>query len=115
MMVYFSHEFGGNQKNMEKIENHIKNIVQRYDDKIMPVSPINCTGFLYDYVSYEIGIDWCLKFLSMCDIMIVFGNCSNSRGCLIEKEYCNKNNIPIVEYSDFDSWYEKHNGGDINV
>jgi hypothetical protein len=38
----------------------------------------------------------------MCDEMWTFGSKSMSRGCMIEKRYCERYNIPIVERGDYD-------------
>lgn len=107
--IYFSHKFGGDKNNKYKLEDYIKELVTKYE--FIPISPIHNTGFLYDVVSYEKGIDWCIKLLSLASAMVVFGADSNSKGCLLEKDYCVKHNIPVVEYSDFDNWYKTYIGG----
>ena len=111
VMVYISHKFGGKQENMFSVERHIENLVNKYD-KITPISPIHNTGFLYNLVTYQKGISFCLDLLKNCDIMVTFGEDSNSKGCMIEKEYCRNNNIPIVDEKDFDNWYKLYFGCD---
>ena len=109
MLVYISHEFGGELENVQRTEELIKDLIKKYD-QVQPVSPIHATGFLYNEVSYEKGIDWCLNLLRLCDVMIVFGHESMSRGCIIEKEFCDEFNIPILDIDDFDEYYKRKIG-----
>ena len=87
MLVYISHEFGGELENVQRTEELIKDLIKKYD-QIQPVSPIHATGFLYNEVSYEKGIDWCLNLLRFCD------------------EF----NIPILDIDEFDEYYKRKIG-----
>jgi hypothetical protein len=50
---------------------------------------------------------YCLTLLDMCDEMWTFGSKSMSRGCMIEKRYCERYKIPIVERGDYDEFWDK--------
>ncbi len=95
-LVYICHVFGGKQENIDKVTKLIRKLIRTYPN-ICFLSPIHATGFFYHDVTYENGMEYCLTLLDMCDEMWVFGKSSNSKGCLIEKEYCRKYKIPIVE------------------
>lgn len=95
-LVYICHEFGGKQENADKVAELIKKLIKVYSN-ICFLSPHHATGFFYHDVKYDKGIEYCLTLLDMCDEMWVFGSKSMSKGCLIEKEYCRKYKIPIVE------------------
>lgn len=103
--VYISHKYGGNPDNVKHVEKLIINMVNKYEH-IQPISPIHATGFLYDVVSYDRGIEWCLNLLKDVDCMVVFGDDSISKGCMMEKDFCQKHNIPVIEYDNFDKWYK---------
>lgn len=95
-LVYICHEFGGKQENIERVTKLIKKLIRVYPD-ICFLSPIHATGFFYHDVSYEKGMEYCLTLLDMCDEMWVFGSKSMSKGCMIEKNYCKRYRIPIIE------------------
>ena len=95
-VVYICHEFGGKQENADKVATLVRELSNLYPT-ICFISPIHAFGFLYESTDYDRGMSYCLTLLDMCDEMWVFGEFSNSKGCLIEKEYCRKYKIPIVE------------------
>jgi hypothetical protein len=99
-VVYICHEFGGKKENAEKVARLIELFVDIYPN-IRFISPIHAFGYLYDLVDYDTRIEYCLTFLDMCDEMWTFGSKSMSRGCMIEKEYCKKYKIPIIERGDY--------------
>ena len=98
-IVYICHEFGGKKKNVKRVANIIKGLIKKYPD-ICFVSPIHAFGFYYHDTDYLKGIEYCLTLLKVCNEMWTFGEKSNSRGCLIEKEYCKEHNIKIVEVNE---------------
>ena len=98
MRIYISHQYGGKEENKLHVENIIKELVKNNPQHTY-VSPIHAVGFLYNDVSYEQGIEYCLDLLKMCDVMYTFGEHSNSKGCIIEKRFCKDNNIPIIDIS----------------
>jgi hypothetical protein len=95
-VVYICHEFGSKQENADKVATLVRELSNLYPT-ICFISPIHAFGFLYESTDYDRGMSYCLTLLDMCDEMWVFGEFSNSTGCLIEKEYCRKYKIPIVE------------------
>ena len=52
-------------------------------------------------------MDYSLAILNDCDLMITFGDESLSRGCIIEKDYCNDHNIPMIDFVDYCKKYFK--------
>ena len=98
-VVYVCHEFGV-KENAEKVARLIELFVNVYPN-ICFMSLIHTFGYLYDSVDYDTGIEYCLTLLDMCDEMWTFGSKSMSRGCMIEKEYCKKYKIPIIERGDY--------------
>ncbi len=99
-VVYVCHEFGGKKENAEKVARLIEQFVNVYPN-ICFISPIHAFGYIYDSVGYDKGVEYCLTLLDMCDEMWTFGSKSRSRGCTIEKEYCHRYKIPIVERGDY--------------
>lgn len=92
--IYISHKYGNKKENKDRVQAIIKELVTKYHDYLF-ISPIHALGFLYDDVDYEKGMEYCLELLSVCDEMWV---CSeDSRGVLIEKEYCKTAGIPCKE------------------
>ncbi|HLT42440.1 MAG TPA: DUF4406 domain-containing protein [Sphingobacteriaceae bacterium] len=100
-LVYICHEFGGRRENIKRVTRLVRHLVNQYPE-ICFLSPVHATGFLYHELDYEEGMEYCLTLLDMCDEMWTFGSKSMSRGCMIEKEYCKKYKIPIIERGDYD-------------
>ena len=100
-VVYVCHEFGGKKENAEKVARLIELFFDVYPN-ICFVSPIRTFGYMYESVDYDKGMEYCLTLLNMCDEMWTFGSKSMSRGCMIEKRYCERYKIPIVERGDYD-------------
>lgn len=93
MLVYISHPFSGLEENKLKIENIIRTLTLSYPDNTY-VSPVHCFGFLYNDVSYENGLEFCLNLLEKCDKMMVFGDWRSSRGCTAEILFAEMHMIP---------------------
>ena len=104
-LVYICHEFGGKQENVDKVAVLIKKLMKNHLD-VCFLSPLHATGFLYHHLSYEEGMKHCLTLLDMCDEMWAFGKKSMSKGCMIEKNYCIRYKIPIIDLGDYDEWSE---------
>ena len=98
--IYICHEYGGIYDNAKIVVNYIKKLVS-YNRNNIYISPILLFGMLYDIVPYDMSMEYCLQVLKDCDSMIIFGDESKSKGCIIEKEFCEKNNIPIIEFTDY--------------
>ncbi len=95
-IVYICHEFGGKKKNVKRVAKIIKGLIKKHPD-ICFVSPIHTFGFYYKDVDYMQGIKHCLALLKLANEMWTFGEQSNSRGCMIEKQFCRMYDIQIVE------------------
>ena len=93
--IYISHPYEGKERNKTRVEQIVKDCSKMNKNAVF-VSPIHTFGFMYNTISYERGINYCLELLDCCDEMWVFGNYTQSEGCKIEIEHCKKNNIPFV-------------------
>lgn len=92
IVTYISHPFQDKLSNMKKIEVIIEELQKSYPQRVF-VSPVHCFCFLYEKMSYEDGISWCLELLNRCDEMWVYGDYKNSRGCIAEIKFCEEYNI----------------------
>lgn len=93
-MIYIAHEYGGKQSNKDKVETIIKQLAIQYPDYCF-VSPVHSFGYLYNDVSYDKGMEYCMTLLRCCDECWI---CSElSRGVLMEKDYCISHNIPVID------------------
>lgn len=106
ILIYLCHQFGGDPANVLDVEKKVLAMYERHpeamkDMKISLYSPLHNTGYLYPVTGWEDGMRICLDFLEVCDYMMVFGGMSNSRGCLIEKDWCLDNYKPIIAYDMF--------------
>lgn len=91
--IYVSHPFQNKPENVKDIEYYITMLEPIYKDYVF-VSPVHCFGFMYEKMSYEDGLNWCLQLLSVCDEMWVCGDYENSTGCCAEIEFCKDHYIP---------------------
>jgi len=55
---------------------------------------------MYDEVPYVEGLNMCLWLLDKCDEMWVFGDYTNSTGCMGEIAYCKNHRIPYKIFTD---------------
>lgn len=93
ILVYISHIYQGKEENKSKVEKIIRQLVIDEPENTY-LSPIHATGFLYNDVPYQQGLDMCLKLLSRCDKMRVYGDYTGSQGVKAEIRYCRENAIP---------------------
>lgn len=94
-IIYVSHKYGSKAENKQAVEKLIKKLVRQYPQYCF-VSPIHALGFLYNEMDYDTGMEHCLTLLDVCDEMWI---CSeDSKGVKIEREYCNRYKIPVIEY-----------------
>ena len=98
--IYVSHIFQGKDENVKRIENIVKTLVKEHPN-FMFVSPVHCTGFLYDCTEYEQGLSMTIELLKMCDEIWVFDDYSDSEGVNYEIEYAKEHNIPIKKFPKF--------------
>lgn len=96
-IIYISHPYSGLEENKNKVSSIVLSLMNKYPNYLF-ISPIHAFGFAYNDLSYEKGLDYCLKTLKLSDEMWVFGDYENSIGCNKEIEYCRNNNIPYTTY-----------------
>ncbi|HBG38941.1 MULTISPECIES: DUF4406 domain-containing protein [Clostridium] len=98
--VYVAHPYNGLEQNKKDVENIIKNLVTA-NPNIAFISPIHTFGYLYDYVSYEKGMEYCFEVLKNCNELLLCIGWENSRGCKMEKEFAEEHNIPVRYYDEY--------------
>ena len=99
-LVYLSHPSGGLEDNTRDIEKCIRILYKNKDfyNNFTVVSPVHCYGFMYndDWITYDEGLQFCLDLLYKCDLMIVIGDHTKSKGCTKEIDVCKCDNIPFI-------------------
>lgn len=88
--IYISHPYGGKEENAREVEEIIKDLAERYPHNTY-ISPIHTFSFMYHSVPYQQGLDMCIELLKLCDMMYVYGDHKNSKGCTAEIKYCKEN------------------------
>lgn len=99
-IVYVSHPYGGDPKNVVDAERIVRELVKK-NPKNLYISPLNAFGYLYDDTSYEDGLNMCLFLLSKCTKMYLCDGYENSTGCNAEIEYCEKHGIPYESVNNY--------------
>lgn len=94
MVIYISHIYQGKEENKAEVERIVEQLKQDEPEHTY-LSPINALGFLYKKMKYEDGLNDCLKLLSRCDAMYVYGETEGSQGVKAEIRYCRENAIPF--------------------
>lgn len=98
--IYICHEFGGVYDNAKLIVDHIHKLVS-FNKRAVYISPVLMFGHLNEQIPYELSMEYCKEILKGCDLMLTFGDASNSRGCMIEKDFCKRRNIKVMDYIDY--------------
>lgn len=93
-IIYVSHPYGGLKENEEKVAAICAAIMEKHPNSIV-ASPVHFGAWAYGKTPYEIGISYCLWLLEKSDVMWVYGDWENSKGCNIEIEYCKEHGIPF--------------------
>lgn len=101
--VYVAHPYGGKEENKESVEEIIRGLVRSEEEKnTVYLSPIHALGFLYDDVTYEKGMEYCLELLGDCNELFLCPGWEQSRGCNMEFDYSLKHNkvinVTLVDY-----------------
>lgn len=87
--------FGTIEENLLKINAICKAIMVEYPD-VVPFSPLHAFSFFDNKNgSQEQVMGYCLKLLSKCDEIWLFGQWEESKGCMQELVFATKNNIPV--------------------
>ena len=94
-IVYFAHRFGGDPKNIRRVEQYVMLYKQKHP-KAMTLSPLNEMGFLYGYITEEQANRDCLSWLTLCNKMIVCGDYPETSFVNAEIKFAEENGIPIV-------------------
>lgn len=93
LIVYVAHPYGTDPKNAAKVEDIIRDLVDKYP-RYCFISPIHAFGFLYEDVDYEEGMEHCYTLLNICDEIWIYGD---SQGTRLEREFAELYGIPIKE------------------
>ena len=101
-LIYISGKYKGKEEYKQKFETVIKGLVELEKERTnnkeydyVFISPIHAFGFLYDEVSYEEGIEYCLALLDRCDEIWMMDNWEESKGACIEFGYAKARGIHI--------------------
>jgi hypothetical protein len=116
LRIYFAHPLGGHptktmEENLLSIEKHVIHIVKRYP-YFCPLVPTHNTGFIYNLISYDLGINMCFKMLEMADIIVLCGDWKNSKGCQMEKLFANKIGVKVITFKELCFYLEIEEMGD---
>ena len=98
-LIYISHPYSAKQENKLKIEAIVRKLAKEHPEHTF-LSPIHAVGFMYDDFDYQTGLNMCLEVLKRCDMMYVYGDWKNSRGCKAEIKFCEENGIPYKIIND---------------
>ena len=93
-MIYVAHPFGGEQENVEKVEQIIKGLLHKHPDCTF-YSPLHATGFFYGQLPYLDGMEHCFEALSRCDELWLCEGWETSRGCNLEFVLAEEIGMPI--------------------
>lgn len=95
-LIYIAHPFSGKQENVQRVEEVIKKLLAVFPDNYSFYSPLHATGFFYNLIDYEKGMEHCFEVLRRCNELWLCDGWENSRGCRLEKEFAQQHNIPIA-------------------
>lgn len=98
-LIYVSHPYQMKEENKLDAENVVRKLVNDNPNHTY-ISGLHPFYFMYDEFDYETGINMCLEVLRRCDMMYVYGDWENSRGCKTEIEFCKKHGIPYKIFDD---------------
>ena len=93
-IVYLSHPYSNKISNKTKLEKFQKYLIRKYPGYLF-LSPIHAFGHLYDDVTYEEGLNYCLFLLNISDEIWMLGDWTNSKGCQKEVQVAIKDHLPI--------------------
>lgn len=98
-VAYIAHPFGGKTENIQDLERIICELTKQYPDYVF-FSPLHNSGFLYNTVDYDTGMQYCFEMLKRCDELWLCKGWENSKGCMLEVVYAHEHNIPIYQLED---------------
>lgn len=98
-VAYIAHPFHGKQKNVDDATRIILYLIKRYPGYTF-FSPLHNTGFFYNAVDYECGMQYCFEMLQRSDELWLCKGWANSKGCMMEVAFARQHHIPIFELED---------------
>lgn len=101
--IYVTHPYSGKKSNQKSVEEIIKKLVKQNPNSLY-LSPIHTLGFLYFELNYDEGMKQCFELLKTCDALYLCPGWENSKGCKLEKEFAENNNIPIFKVTKFKNY-----------
>lgn len=106
-VAYIAHPFGGKPENVQDVERIIRQLIKQYP-KYTFYSPLHNTGFFYNDIDYDTGLEHCLAMLKRCDELWLCKGWANSRGCMREVVFAHKHSIPIYQlFKEGNKWILK--------
>lgn len=109
-LVYIAHPFSAKQENVESVQRIILGLLHKHPDTTF-YSPLHATGFFYNELPYEVGMEHCYEALRRCDELWLCPGWQDSRGCNLEVKLALDQAIPIRAILDGDIvTQEVHNG-----
>ncbi len=103
-LIYISHPFlthGSPEDNLNAVNKVLSDLVLRYKDQFIFISPIHNFGTLDGKLNYEDGLKICLDLLERCDGIIMCGDYIHSNGCMKEMELAVRKGLQIWKLEDF--------------
>jgi len=95
-LVYISQPYGGKPENYDRAQKTLLTLNEFYPQYEF-ISPIVAYGFAYNTYSYEVGMRMCITLLAHCDEIWICNDNGESKGVKIEREWAQKNGMPIRE------------------
>lgn len=118
-MLYLSHPSGGLKENELDTQECVRLILKNDDifNNFCLISPVNSFSFMYNDkdIGYDRGLAFCTDLLRHCDIMIVVGDYTASKGCIEEIRICKELNIPYIEFKSYGDLKEAVDKGLCNI
>lgn len=103
-LIYISHPFltnGNPEENLTNVSKILEELVLKYKDKFIFISPIHNFGTLDGALNYDDGLKICMNLLKRCDGIVMCGDYIHSNGCMKEMEYAIRRGMPIWKLEDF--------------
>ena len=92
MIIYCAHAYGGDARRKNSASRKIRRLQLAHKENTY-LSPIHATGWLYEDLTYDEGMELCIDLLSMCDELIVMSK--PSKGVIREILMAQKLHIPV--------------------
>lgn len=93
-IIYISHAYGDDKKNLREIEIIIKKLHDKYPTYLF-ISPVHAFGHMYNYTDYDKRLSYALFLLDTLADEMWYCPDDESKGIAAEIEYCKEYNIPF--------------------